>query len=202
MASIIQRWWRFRHSVNYLKSDLTLDILQELSTKCYAINNSCKGDGAGLSSGVLVDMLISALFKYHLIHYEEFHYGESDMKIWGVPFSQKKISGKSSLAENWSKNKSPGVCNPFNSHIIIINLKTSKWWKHVDEISAGIYFINKEFCKKNIKLTSNNKTDTLIDCKEVHKMLTYSIHHSLYLLFPSPQSSTFDITKAFTLRTH
>jgi hypothetical protein len=197
MAITIQRWWRFHHSVNYLKTDLTQDILQELSTKCYAINNSCKGDGAGLSSGGLVDMLISAIFKYHLVNYEEFHHGESDMKIWGVPFSQKKINGKSSLALNWSKNKSSRVCNPFNSHIIIINLKTSKWWKHVDEISAGIYFINKEFCKKNIRLTCNNKTDTLIDCKEVYKMLTYSIQNSLYILFPAPHPCKFDITKAF-----
>jgi len=197
MAIKIQQWWRFHHSVKYLKSELTNDILQELSTKCYAINNSCKGDGAGLSSGGLVDMLISALFKYHLINYKEFHYGESDMKIWDVPFSQKKISGKSSLALNWSKNKTPGVYNPFNCHIIIINLKTVRWWKDTAEIPAGIYFINKEFCKKNIVLTSNNKTDTLIDCKEVYKMLMYSIKHSLYISFPHPAPCKFDITRAF-----
>jgi hypothetical protein len=216
----IQKWWRMHSSIihlrkiiNYLETSLSSDNLQELSNKCESINNSCKGDGSGLLGGCLIDMLVSKFFESKLDKYIEYHNGESDMKILDIPLSQKKINGKSTIALDWSKNSKTFVKTHFNQHIMIINLKTEKWWKtkpiklndeskiqYNDIIKSGIYLIDKKYCKKYINLSSNNKTNTLIDSIQLYKMLKRSIATNLFIEIPAPSSKTklkFNILNGF-----
>ena len=196
----------------YLKNNLTQENLQELSNKCNSINKYCKGDGGGLLGGCLIDILICKFFETKLDKYQEFRSGEADMKLCEIQLSQKKINGKSTLALDWSKNKNDSIKEYFNYHILIINLKTEKWWKNKptnileddpiiynDIIKACIYLIYKDFCKKNIKLSNNNKTNTLIDSKSLYKMMKISINHELYIEIPLPNKNIdFNILNAFS----
>jgi hypothetical protein len=197
--------------IKYLKCNLTIDCLQELSNKCNAINDKCKknGSGSGLLGGCLIDMFITDFFKKKLCKYEEYHYGEADLKLCNTPLSLKKITGKSDIALDWSKNKDNFIKEHFIYHIIIINLKTEQWWKKTpkihqdniiynDNIESGIYIINKEFCKQ-FELFKNNKTNTLIKNHDVYKMLKESISHNLYIKIPPHNKIvTFDILNAFS----
>ena len=218
-VSKIQKWWKKTNSIlelkkvhQYLNSSLTKEDLQELSNKCHSITNVCKGDGAGLLGGCLVDMLLSQFFKEKLKEYEEFHNGENDMKICQIPLSQKKINGKSTIALDWSKNQTDSKREHFSSHIIIINLFTEQWWKskpnkilvenskiiYNEIIPAGIYFIDKQYCKKYIALSQNNKTNTLIDSQYLYLMLRRSRLQKLFIEIPEPNKKLdFHILKAF-----
>jgi hypothetical protein len=66
-----------------------------------------------------------------------------------------------------------------------------------DIIPSGIYLIDKQFCKYFVGLSSNNKTDTLIDNQFVYIMLKRSISQKLYIdLFDSEISLTaFNLAK-------
>jgi hypothetical protein len=215
----IQKWWRKHTAIKalslvhkYLFDNLSKEYLQELSNKCNAIIQKCKGDGAGLSSGTLIDMLLCEAFQTRLSEYCDYHDGESDMKICNIPLSQKKINGKSTIALDWSKNKNKSQREHFSCHILIINLKTEQWWKKTpvnsisninitynDKIPSGIYIIDKQFCKYSIKLSSNNKTDTLIDSQYLYIMLKHSINQKLFIALPSPNKQLkFNILNAFS----
>jgi len=186
--------------------------LQDLSNKCHSITLSCKGDGAGLSGGTLIDMLLCKFFQEKLQLYKDYHDGESDMKIYDIPLSQKKINGKSRIALDWSKNETKTKKEHFNCNIIIINLKTEKWWKnnpthkicninitYTDIIPSGIYIIDKQFCKYFIKLSNNNKTNTLIESKYLYIMLKHSISQKLFINLPLPNKELkFNILEAFS----
>ena len=170
----IQMWWRHRTSAHlkkvcdYVRSHMSSDDLQDLSNKCAAITNMCKGDGAGLSGGTLIDMLLSSYFQEKMHEYNAHHTGESDMKLCGIPLSQKKINGKSTVALDWSKNERKSEREYFSCDIMVINLQTQVWWKKTptcpcnvkltynDEIPSGIYFIDRRYCKRFVKLSSNN----------------------------------------------
>jgi hypothetical protein len=94
------------------------------------------------------------------------------------PLSFKKITGKSNIALNWSKNKN--ITDPnFTIDLMIFNLKSQNWYK--TPIPTGLYLIPKEFCIEHVKLKSNNKTDTLIDAKNLFEMIKYSISQNLFL---------------------
>lgn len=180
----------------YLKTNLSNDDLQDLSNKCNAINTECKGDGCGLTSGSLIDMMISKFFKSKLNGYKECRKGEADMYINNILLSQKKINGKSSIALDWSKNKKENTKEKFTCNIMIINLKSGEWYKNQKKsenlpddyynknIPAGIFLINKDYCKDNIILTSNNKTNSFIDNMNLYRMLMNSIESDLYIKLP------------------
>jgi hypothetical protein len=217
-ATLLQNWWLKRTNINKLRKihkclsiSLSNEDLQDLSNKCHSITKRCKGDGAGLSGGTLIDMLLCDFFKEKLPLYSEYHDGECDMKICGVPLSQKKINGKSIIALDWSKNeatepsKASKAREPrmrFASNIIIINLRAERWWKnnpthtksnikitYNDIIPSGKYFVG---------LSSNNKTNTLIDNQFVYIMLKRSISQKLYIDLPSPNKDLkFNILDAF-----
>ena len=215
----IQKWMKTHTSIsrlsrvrNCILSQLSPSDFQELSNKLHSITQACKGDGAGLSSGTLIDMLICNFFQQKMSEYTEYHNGESDMKICNIPLSQKKINGKSTIALDWSKNKFESGREHFSSDIIIINLKSEQWWKNTpkktvsniqvtynDTIPAGIYIIDKQFCKYYVKLSSNNKTDTLIESPFLYIMLKRSLHLNLYISLPVPNAQlTFNILNAFS----
>ena len=101
----IKKWWKKYNSNDLInvykitKSSLPDSDLQELANKCKSITNVCKGDGAGLSGGILTDMLLCNYLSEKLKdHFEELHSGESDIKIDNTELSLKKINGKSIIA--------------------------------------------------------------------------------------------------------
>lgn len=204
---IIRRFWVkyssilvLRKVINYIKKSLTINDLQDFSNKCYSISKKLKGEGCGLSSGVFIDMLICELFTNKLKNFSEYHKGESDMKINNIEFSFKKITGKSIIALDWSKNKSVSNKEKFSSHIILLNLKTEKWTKNESEILSGLYIIDKKYCKKYIILSSNNKTNSLIKQKEVYKLLKRSEYQQLFIIIPKMNHElNFTISNSFTI---
>ena len=214
---MIQHWWRKRSTMKnlskvyaILQEKLTREDLQDLSNKCNAITMSCKGDGCGLLSGGLIDMVITSYFK-KLEDYKDCHVGEADMTIAGIPLSLKKINGPSALALDWSINKDAMIKEHFTCSIMILNLKTTQWWKrspkvpptlkitYNDTMPSGIYIVDKQFCKKYIKLSSNNKTNTLIEKEFVYLMLKRSMALKLFIELPPPNKELkFDILRAFS----
>jgi hypothetical protein len=217
-ASKISKWWKKLSGIKslvgikaHLNAHLTHDELQELSNNCCSISKMCIGDGAGLTGGVLIDMLITRYFKEKLPEYKEYHHGEGDMKILDTPLSQKKINGKSTIALDWSKNENSVIRERFSDPIMIINLKSSQWWKNKpikisssikttynDVIPAGIYLIDKSFCKYYVNLKKNNKTNTLIDAQYLYIMLKRSMMLDLYIGLPVPNKDVkFNILNAF-----
>jgi hypothetical protein len=203
-----------------LSRKLSRDVLQNLSNCCFTINESLKGDGCGLSGGFLIEQTLSEFLKKHMNGvYEKFNCGESDMKISGIPLSLKKISGKSSMALSWSKNKikDEEKCN-FNSHIMIINIKTEQWWKNRplklnsnnichnkicfnDTIPSGLYLVDRMFCKRFVKTLSNNKSDTMIDQQNLYIMVKKSMLQKTYIELPEPtKKGTFNILNAISFK--
>lgn len=214
----IQRWWRKRTTIptltkvfRHLSSHLDEDTKQTFINKCAAIKNKCTGDGAGLTGGVLIDLLICSIFRI-VPFFKEAHKGESDISILGHDISCKKITGPSDLALNWSKNKV--VANQeihFNCPIMIINLNAATWWKknpkfiplsnitYNNEMPSGFYLVDQQFCKYIVKLSSNNKTNSLITKEYVYVMMKRSIMLNLFISLPTNSESLhFDISKAFT----
>ena len=91
IARIIQKWWKKKSGIKILKNvkehlleSLTPTDLQDLVNNCHSISNICNGDGAGLSGGTLIDMLICNYCKEKLSQYKEHHNGEIDIKICDV----------------------------------------------------------------------------------------------------------------------
>jgi hypothetical protein len=219
-AFVIQKFWKkyclnsqkLNNIHNILSRDLNATNLQHLSNKCHSIARKCKGDGAGLTGGSLIDMLICEFFVKHVELYKEMHIGECDFMIDGVPLSLKKINGKSSVALDWSKNETTRV-NYFSCNMIILNLTTEKWWKteptkkiptkiktsYSDTIPAGFYIVNKNFCKSYVKLNKNNKTNSLIENQYLYLMLQNSLRTKRFIALPPPnQELVFTISNAFS----
>jgi hypothetical protein len=96
---------KLKQVFDHISSSLPDVDKQHLSNMCHSIKTNFKGDGAGLTGGILVDILMNTFLKNKLPDYHENHKGESDMVICGLPFSLKKINGKSTCALDWSKNE-------------------------------------------------------------------------------------------------
>ena len=103
--------------------------------------------------------------------------------------------GKSTIALDWSKNPGPSDRKRFTSDVMIINLKSEQWWKRgpKDEVTnidytknmlKGIYIVDKEFCRQNIKISTNNKSNTLITQKYLYMMLNRSIENNCFIQLP------------------
>lgn len=193
---------KIKKIIDYLKIKLTPDILQNLINYCNSINEHCKEkkDGCGLSGGTITDSFIMQFFEEHLdkSKFTEYHKKESDLKICKIPLSLKKISGKTQIALDWSKNKTEIKKDYFTNNIMIINLKSGKWWHKGDntkQIGYGIYIIDKNFCKKNVEpfLASNNKTNTMIKPQYVYEMIMDSIQKENFIELP-------EINKKYKLR--
>ena len=199
-------------TIEYLNKYLSEKDKQDLSNYMYCITKKLKGDGAGLSSGIFIDMLLCEFFTKKMDKCEEYHNGECDIKINDINYSLKKINGKSSLALDWSKNPETSIKREtFTHNIILINTKTIQWWKnnpknkdtndktdYTTEIKSGIYIINKDYCKKNIKLSSNNKSNSIIIDTQVYKMIIDSIEKKSFIIIPKPNKELkFSLIKCF-----
>lgn len=217
---IIQKWWRLntyiiklRNIYNYLYLNLNNFDLQEISNNCKSLTQISSKEGKGLISGTLIDLFITKFFQEKLLKYEDDHNGESDMIICGLNLSQKKINGKSTIASDWSKNEIKCEKKYFTCDILIINLKSEQWWKknpkknidinlniiYTDTIPAGLYIINKTFCKYYIELDKNNKTNSLIKEQYLYIMLKHSLFQKLFIPLPEPNKDiNFNILKTFS----
>lgn len=204
---------RIRKVYDELVKYLTPDILTDIVSKLNAITVEFTGDGSGLSGGTIVDKFITTYLSALIPNFEAYHEGEKDCKILDIPLSIKKIRGKSSIALDWSKNgKDSKERERFDTDIMIINLKTEQWWKTTPVsvnkevtdvnysmyIKAGIYLISHDYCKGCIKLSSNNKTDSLIDSVQLYLMIQSSIKNNFVIEFPTDvPTRKFNILTAF-----
>lgn len=191
---------RLKSIKQHIEKCLTSKKKTELMSYCLSIQKRLRGDGCGLSGGVLIDMIITEYFKQHITGFEEYHIKDCDFKILDVSFSFKKINGKSSIALNWSKNqKANDKC--FESNVCILNLKSGQWWKRKDRIEmikSGIYFIDMDFCNENVTFLSNNKTNTLINDVNLYSMLLYAKQNGLFISLPEDaEIKEMMITNAF-----
>lgn len=157
-------------------------------------------------------MLICEFFSKKINKCEEYHCGECDIKINNELYSLKKINGKSTLALDWSKNNTKNKKETFTHNIILINTKTSQWWKnspkninlndninYTKQINSAIYIINKDYCKKNIVLTSNNKSNSIITEQYVYKMIYNSIEQKTFIELPDKNKELkFSLLKSFS----
>ena len=170
---------------------------EDLSGMINAIKSYCVGDGCGLRIGGYVDDLVTELFRQSTHKFESYHSNDADCKIGGVPLSLKTCTNPAgtTFALSWSKNKTTDMSNNFSSHIMVIVSKSGQWWKSEDEIKAGIYLISKNWCKYNITLSSNNKSNKIISRREVYKMLRNAVH--FIPLQESKHAYKFNILKAF-----
>ncbi len=201
----------------HLKTHLTPDILKGFVDKLNAVRNAFKGDGAGLSGGILSDKLTIDYLSLYVPEFREHHVGESDCAIKDCALSLKKINGKSTIALDWSKNPDESKKREkFENHILILNLCTEQWWKTAPKdaspeerecnyfttaMPAGIYLVPASYCKDNVCLKSNNKTDTLIESIPLYKMLKHSMEQGLFIEFPKSDSEVkFNILSAFVVQ--
>jgi hypothetical protein len=170
----------------YLKNKLNNDMLQQLSDCVIAINIFCRGNGRGLIGGTLTDMYICEFFEQFLDQYEENHFGESDVKICGVPLSFKKVTKKTDIALDWSKNPNPSHREYFKNDIMVLNLFSVKWWATGKNrvVYAGIYLIDKNYCKTHVKLTTNNKSNSIVKSNYLYDMLMNSYDDGLFIPLP------------------
>lgn len=160
--------------------------------KIKSIDEFCKGDGRGLTGGMLTDMFLIRFLENKLSEFKECHNNEADCTILGKKLSLKKVKGKSSIALNWSKNSTEDRKEKFIENMMIIVLKSGKWWQAKGVIPAGIY------CKEHVKLSHNNKTNALIHPMYLYEMIRNSIANELYIELPKETKiHRFDITLAF-----
>jgi hypothetical protein len=173
---------------------------QILVNECNSISISLNGDGNGLLGGSLIEKVIKEFLVTKINNFKSYNFKESDFMIDDTPFSFKKISGKSVIALDWSKNK-VNDRTYFTSDIIIYVMKTSRWWLKTigydNIVHNGFYFIDKNNCK-DINLLKNNKTNALISTKDVYNLLIKAKTDNLFIELPEPDTVyEFNLRNAF-----
>ncbi len=184
---------------NLTRRSLTQEKLAQLLGYISAILHNCKTekDGCGLKSGSLIDSLLTEYLTKNVPYCEAFHNSESDLRILNHNVSVKKITGKSTIALDWSKNPENSLHKReyFQEDMMIVNTLSGQWWKKspklvrhsidfTTNIPAGIFFVSKDFCKANVRFMSNNKTNTLIEPQDLYLLLSESIRTNLFIEFP------------------
>jgi hypothetical protein len=107
-----------------------------------------------------------------------------------LPLSIKTLSKMGPLAVNWGKNKTK-ISFVFIAPIMIIYHKPESPKKEDKDISSGIYIIEPGWCQQNITLSSNNKSDYIIDEPTTRKMIRHSIETSLFVpIIPKKDEGT------------
>ena len=158
-----------------------------------AIKNAIKGNGAGLTRGFLIDKMINEILeKNHA--FVQYHEGQADIMFENTPYSIKTLTnGGNDIALCWSKN--PTIERKELEHdILLINLKSEKWYSSEQEIKRGIYIIDKNIANKYIILYSNNKTDYVLKKKSLHDLIIYnSMNNGWYVEFESEKEYTWNI---------
>ena len=200
---------RLRKVYNHLNTELGTEKLQELSNCLESISQNINGDGCGLLRGAFSDMVVGDFFKKNVKNYSANHSGESDLTVCDVDLSQKTINGKSTIGLDWSKNPKKSKREYFQTDLMIINLKKGQWWKkgpkvkdpsldYSENVERGIYLVDHKFCKNKIKLSSNNKTNSLVSQTETYKMILSAKRTKLFIPLPDANKKmSFDILGIF-----
>jgi len=192
--------------VYYMFKSINPSELSRVQNCIQAIRAAFAGSpGAGLTSGTLSDTFITGFLKSILLPgFTTNHKDEADGKCGDILFSIKTICSEkgSDLALDWSKNRTESTRERFTCPICLIVLNTSKWWNKLagynDTVRSGFYFVDPSYCKENITLSSNNKTNALISRKQVYQMIQYAKSTDTHIQFPDDTvSCRFDILSAF-----
>ena len=80
---------------------------------------------------------------------------------------------------------------------MLVVLKEGKWWVKgpndlmnrsndywTKEVKKGLYLITNNWCKQNIKLSKNNKSDSVIKRQDVYRMIQESIINKTFIQLP------------------
>lgn len=180
----------------YMQENLHDDVLHEISDKMWTISQHLKPDGKGLSGGLLIEEVVFEILQHALNDFSHFHDQQSDCIILGNMLSFKKLTGKSCLALNWSKNATPNsAALQFEHPILVLNMKEGKWWRNRPDfdrhIPMGFFLLNPLHCNEHILLKSNNKTDSLIDHWDLYKAITDAMDQDLVIELPPPCTQRF-----------
>lgn len=182
----------------------------DIYAKCLAIQEKCKGDGCGLISGTLIDMVFTQLVsRQNRLHISQHHCGEADLlfsqilktRTHDIPISFKKLNGKGNIALHWSKNEKPCQNKAPTNHILILNLKEMQWWMQgpkmiqkgipakldfTKKVKAGLYLIDRHTCTQHVHLSSNNKTSALITEQNVFYLMQLAIQQNSVVFLKKP----------------
>lgn len=183
---------------NYLTTQLTGEVLQEISDKMWTIGHLLKSDGKGLSGGLIMEQTLFEILSEHVDGFDAHHEGQSDCKVNDITLSFKKITGKSTLALNWSKNESGANIVRFECPILLMNLKEGRWWKNKKDanrsLPSGFYLISHDYCNENVKFKTNNKTNSLIVAEDIYKMMVEALDLDVVLELPPARTNRFSYT--------
>lgn len=187
-------------TIEFLKHHLTKPVLQEISDKMWTLHHHLQSDGRGLSGGTLMEQVLFEILGTTL--HKDFsvrHIKQSDCTILGHPFSFKKITGKSCLALNWSKNDTPNNKSlTFEHPILLLNTKEGKWWRHKPQfdqyIPMGFFLLDPAYCNAHVCLKTNNKTNSLIDTEDLYKIIIHAMDKGEVLELPPPCTNRFSFS--------
>lgn len=178
----------------HLRQHLKDDILQEISDKMWTIHRHLQSDGRGLSGGTLTEQVLFEIFAKNMPYFSGCHTKQSDCIITTKQFSFKKITGRSSIALNWSKNED-NKCLTFEHPILLLNLREGKWWRRKNNfdhhIPMGFFLLDHVYCNENVRLKKNNKTNSLIDAEDLYHLIVHAIDERLFLSIPPPATERY-----------
>lgn len=150
------------------------------------LQNQGKGQlGAGLTGGIFQESLWKDMFFSQAPNlFSEPTTKDADYCFKGVPLSHKTIGwrGSGSLALAWSKNPEGGLQRTeFKSSMVIACTKQPKKRGLWERIPIGLYVIPVTWIQQNVALSSNNKTDSLIEPKYTVKGMRYALENNLFV---------------------
>lgn len=177
------------------------DEFQKIFDYADAIKNAVTGNGAGLTRGFLIDRMINEVLENTHI-FKQYHEGQADIMAQNIPYSIKTLTnGGNDIALCWSKN--PTIEKKELEHdILLINLKSEKWYTTEQEIKRGVYMIDKNIANKYITLYSNNKTDYVLRKKSLHDLIMHnSIKNGWYVEIESKDNYEWSIIDGIKTRT-
>ncbi len=156
-------------------------------------NQNSKTKGSGLSNGtkredIFFDMMSDNTDDIERKPLKAPKAEDSDYYFRLYPFSHKTIgygSGSPNLCLTWSKNPPGGIVRGFESSMIIVSFKPScspgRIWAGIDQ---GIYAVPLGILKETVvEFKSNNKTDTLIDHKNLETLVRSARDKGYYIPF-------------------
>ncbi|NDE16827.1 DNA (cytosine-5-)-methyltransferase [bacterium] len=185
-----------------LRNQLSPTVRQEIADKLWTLDRHFKADGKGLITGTIMEQTVFEVFTVALGTFEVVHEHQSDCAIMGHRLSFKKVSGKSQLALQWSKNPT-GFCGTFEHPILLLNLREGKWWRRKSgwdrHLPAGFFVVDHDFCNTHVCLKRNNKSDSVMDAAAVYTMLVAAMDTDCFVALPPPREGalTFSFSHGF-----
>lgn len=178
--------FKFKKSMNnldivkFILNSFDLEEKQMFVDRCDAINTYYKGSGSGMTTGTIIEKLLIEHFGF-----SNYNVDQNDLKITDIPLSFKKVTGCSSFSLNWGNNKDKRQVN-CTSNILLFNVKTVKYFNYT--CKSGFYIIDKKHLL-NIELSRNNRSDNVINSKNIFFLLQSTIKDDLFIELPEVSKS-------------